>query len=72
MLWRLFQGLEKRVKTRDGEHMHFVNEIDLVAATRRHVLGVFQQISGVINPGSGGRVYLDQVDKAIFPHLYAN
>ena len=52
--------------------MHLINEIDLVAATRRHVLGVFQQISGVINPGAGGRVNLDQVDKAIFPHLYAN
>ena len=69
---RLFQGLEKRVKTREREHMNFVNEIDLIAATRRHVLRVFQQISCVINPGAGGRVYLDQVDIAIFPHLCTN
>ena len=42
VLWRLFEGLEQRVKTGNGEHMHFVDQVDLVAAAGRHVLGVLQ------------------------------
>ena len=49
--------------------MHFVNEVDLVAATRRHVLGIFQQVSGVVDSGTRRSVYLDQIDEAVLFHL---
>ena len=52
--------------------MHFVDQVDLIASTCRHVLGVFKQISGVIDTSAGRSVYLDQIDEAIFFHLEAD
>ena len=69
MLRRLLQRFQQRVEAGNGKHMHFVNEVDLVAATRRHVLGVFQQVSGVVDTGTRRSVYLDQIDEAVLFHL---
>ena len=63
---RFFQGLEKRVKTRESEHVNFVNEIDLDSGRASACTGRFPTNLGVINSRTGGRVYLDKVDKAIF------
>ena len=72
MLWRLFQGLQQRIKAGNGEHMDFVDQIDLVAASSRHVLGVFQQLPGVVDPRTRGSIHLNKVDKAILFYLGAD
>ena len=43
--------------------MHFVDEVDLVAATGRRVLHVFEQFTRVIDLGARGCVDLDQVQE---------
>ena len=52
--------------------MHFVYQVDLVAAPSRHVLGIFQQLSGVIDPSTGGSIHLNEINKAILFYLNAN
>jgi len=51
------------------QHMHFVNEINLVARARWRVLHVFQQLAGVFHLGFGGRIDLNQVNRAPFSNL---
>ncbi len=69
MLWWLFQGFQQRIKAGNRKHMNFVYQIDLVAAASRHVLGVFQQLPSIVDPGTRGGVYLDEIDKAILFYL---
>ncbi|MNC35911.1 hypothetical protein D3C75_844110 [compost metagenome] len=44
--------------------MHFIDEIDFKAATRRGVLNVVQQITGVFYFGARSGVNFNQVNKA--------
>jgi len=52
MRGRLFEGLEQRVETVPGKHMHFVDQVHLVAATSRRVLHVIEQFARVIHLGA--------------------
>ena len=63
MLRRLFQRFQQRIEAVAGEHVHFVDQVDLEAPTGRCVLHVFQQLAGVFNLGAAGGVDLDQVNK---------
>ena len=60
---RLFQGLQQGVETVAGEHVHFVDEVDLEAPAGGCVLHVIQQLAGVLDLGPTGRIDLDQVDE---------
>ncbi len=64
VLRRLFKGFQQRVETVAGEHVHFVDQVDLEAPTGRRVLHVLQQLAGVFNLGATGSVDLDQVNEA--------
>lgn len=64
MLRRLLQRLEQRVERRLGQHVHFVDQVDLDPPARRHVLGVVDQLAHVVHAGVAGRVDLQQVDEA--------
>jgi hypothetical protein len=44
--------------------MHFIDQIDFEAATRRGVLHVVEQIAGIFNFGTRCGVNLNQIDKA--------
>ncbi len=61
---RLFQRFQQGVEAVTRQHMDFIDQIDLEAATRRGVLHVIQQIAGIFNFGARGGVDLDQIDKA--------
>ena len=63
---RLLQRLQQRVERVRGEHVHFVDQIDLVAATAGRVLHVFQQLTGILHLGAAGGIHLDQIDKTAF------
>ncbi len=69
--WRLFQRFQQRVEAVAGEHVHFVDEIHLVAAACRRVLHVVQQFARVIHLGARGGVHLDQVHEAPLVHFLA-
>ncbi|MCY1343084.1 hypothetical protein D9M69_290930 [compost metagenome] len=69
---RLFEGLQQRVERVRGEHVHFVDQVDLVAAAAGGVLHVVEQFAGVFHLGAAGGVHFDQVDEATFIDLPAD
>src|SRR5690606_27744088 len=58
---RLFEGLQQRIERVRREHVHFVDQVDLVAAARGGVLHVVEQLAGVVDLGARGGVDFDQV-----------
>ena len=71
MRWRLFQSLEQRIKTVRAQHMDFVDQIDFEATTGRRILDVIEQLFGIFETGSTGRINLNQIDKPAFINLAA-
>ena len=61
---RLFQRFQHGVEGRLRQHVHFVDDVDLVAAGRGRVLGVFDDFADVVDAGIGSSVDFQQVDKA--------
>ena len=69
---RLFEGFEQRIERVTGEHVHFVDQVDLEAPTARRVLHVIEQLTGVFDLGAAGGVDLDQVNKPAFVDFAAH
>ncbi|KPY82369.1 Uncharacterized protein ALO94_05556 [Pseudomonas syringae pv. spinaceae] len=69
---RLFKRLEQGIERVAGEHVHFVDQVDLEASATGRVLHVVQQLAGVFDLGAAGGVDLDQVDKTAFVDLLAH
>tara|TARA_B100000579_G_scaffold189942_1_gene155110 strand:- start:423 stop:632 length:210 start_codon:yes stop_codon:yes gene_type:complete len=63
---RFFQSLQERIKTGRGQHVNFINQIDLKTAIGGQVLCVLQQLSGIVYAGPGGRINLNEINKTIF------
>src|SRR6188472_4390110 len=59
---RLFKGLEQRIECLRGEHVHFVENIDLVARTDRSVADGIVDLAYVINTVVRGGIHFDDVD----------
>ncbi len=68
---RLFQRLEQGIEGVIGEHVDFVDEVHLEAASARRVLHVIEQLAGVVHFRARGCVYLDEIDEAAFVDLPA-
>ncbi len=66
MLGRLFQRLQQAVEGGLREHVHFVDDVDLVAGDRRLVAHRLDDLADVVDAGVGGGVHLDDVDMAAF------
>ena len=66
MLGRLFQRLQQAVEGRLRQHVHFVDDVDLVAGDRRLVARRLDDLADVVDAGVGGGVHLDHVDMAAF------
>ena len=64
VLRRLLERLQHRVEGVAREHVHFVDDVDLVAAGGRRVQRVLEQLAHVVDLRVGRRVELDQVDEA--------
>ena len=56
MLRRFLQGLQQGIETVLGEHVHFINEVDLVPAGSGRILYVIHQVPGFIHLGPRCRV----------------
>ena len=63
---RLLEGLQQRVERMRREHVHFVDQVHLVAPPRRCVLHVVEQLTCVIDLGARGRVHLYQIHEPPF------
>ncbi len=61
---RLFQRLEQRVEGRAGEHVHFVQDVDLVAGGHRRVADGVVDLAHVVDAVVGGGIHLDHVEMA--------
>jgi hypothetical protein len=63
---RLFQRLEQAIEGRLGQHVHFVDDIDLVACRDRGIAHAFDDLANVIDAGARGRIHLLHIDIAAF------
>ncbi len=64
MLGRLLERLQHRVERRPRQHVHLVDEVDLVPADGRRVARVIEDLAHVVDAGVRCRVELEQVDEA--------
>src|SRR3546814_2652272 len=64
VLRRLLECLEQRVERLLRQHVHFVDQVDLVAAARGNVLRVLDKLADVVDAGVGSRVDIQQIDVA--------
>jgi hypothetical protein len=64
MLRRLFQRLQQRIEGLLGQHVHFVDDVDLVAGVKRPVAHLLDDLAHVVDAGLGGGVHLDDVGVA--------
>ena len=63
---RLFQRLEERVEGLLRQHVHFVDDVDLVARRRRRIAHALDDLADVVDAGVRGRVHLLHIDMAGF------
>ena len=66
VLRRLFQRLEERVEGRGGEHVDFVDDVDLVAGARRRIAHAVVDLAHIIDAGMGCRVHFQHVHVPAF------
>ncbi len=66
-MWRRFlQRLEQGVEAVTGQHVNFVDDINLVTAPARCVLHRFQQFAGIIHPGFRGGIDFQHIHETAF------
>ncbi len=49
MLWRFFQRFQKRVERTFRQHVHFVDDVNLVARRCRAITDAFDQFANIVN-----------------------
>ena len=62
---RLFKRLQQGVEGLLRQHVHFVDDVDLVAGRDGAVAHAFDQFAHVVDAGARGRVHLDDIDVAV-------
>ena len=68
---RFFKRLQQCVERTLRQHVHFVDQIDLIATACRCVLHVVQEVARIFDFGPRCRVHFDQIDEAAFVDLHA-
>ncbi len=66
MFGRLFERLQQPVEGRRRQHVHFVDDVDLVARGCRGIAHAFDDLADIVDAGAGGRVHLLHIDMAAF------
>ena len=61
---RLLERLQQRIEGVIRQHVHFVDEVHLVAAASRRILHVVEQFAGVVDLGARCGIHLDEIDEA--------
>ncbi len=63
VLRRLFQRLQHRVEGVVGQHVHFVDHVDLEATNRRGIDRAVEQLGHLVDTTIGRSIHLDVIDK---------
>ena len=63
---RLFQRLEQAVEGLFRQHVHFVDDVDLVACRHRGITHALDDLADIVDAGAAGRVHLLHIDIARF------
>ena len=63
---RFFQRLQQAVESLIGKHVHFVDDIDLVARRYRAITHLLDDLAYVVNASMRGGVHLDHIDMTAF------
>ena len=63
MAWWLFQRFQHGVECTGRQHVHFVDDIHLVAACGGRVHGILKQGTHLIHARVGGCIHFQQIDK---------
>ena len=66
MLGRLFERLEQAGEGRLRQHVHLIEDVDLVAGDVRLVVGAVDQLANIVDAGMRGGVHLDHVEMPAF------
>ncbi|MNI28405.1 hypothetical protein D3C73_821810 [compost metagenome] len=66
MLRWLFERLQQPVEGLRREHVHFVDNIDLVARRNRAIAHLLDDLSDIVDTGMGRGIHLDHVDMPAF------
>ena len=66
MRGRLLEGLEQRVKSRRGEHVNFVNDVDFVRSGGRRVFAGLAEFAHLFHAVVAGPVDLDHIERPAF------
>ena len=66
MCRRFLKCLQQRIESIAGQHVNFVDDVDLVARRNRGVAHRFDDFAHVIDAGMAGGVHFDDVDVAAF------
>jgi hypothetical protein len=62
MAGRLFQRLQERIERGDGQHMHFVDDVDFESGPSRPIDCVLAKLANLIDPVIGGSVDFNDID----------
>ena len=63
---RLFQRLEQAVERLLRQHVHFVDDVDLVARAGGRIAHAVDDLADIVDAGARGRVHFQHVDVAAF------
>ena len=61
---RFLERLQQRVKGVFREHVHFVDNVDLVARGDRRIAHRLDNLADIIDAGMAGGIHFDDIDKA--------
>ena len=62
MGWRLFESLQERIEGGRGQHVNFVDNVDLPGSGRRHELRAFANFADGVDTVIRSAVDFDDVD----------
>ena len=63
---RFFQCLQQAVEGLIGEHVHFIDDVDLVTRRNRAITHLFDDLANIVDTRMRGGVHFDHVDMAAF------
>ncbi len=64
VLRRLLQRFQHRIESRFGEHVYFVDDVNLVTGSRGCVKRILEQFPHLFHLRIGGRIHLKQINEA--------
>ena len=62
MTWRFFQCLQQRIECVFRQHVHFVDDVNLVARGHRRIAHRLDNFTHIIDAGMARRIHFDNVD----------